>query len=200
MPSHLPQTFLISKRLYNLESWGFRMSRFRKYVLKVVPEMLVSMNQQRAAAKTVGSRVRQTCGQTGRKGQLADMESWVKLRACLGLACLGSKWGYCLPLSVAAAISEINMQSAFRCGRRSTNITTAQRAWCFVWWLSPGNAVDKLGTHAHTCTSKMTTVHLWCFFLTTGKLASEDDKRQSRNWPPKPLSPRSPYRHLSAIC
>lgn len=79
------------------------MSRFWKYVLKVVPEMLMSMNPQRAAAKIVGSRVRQTCGQTGQRGQLANMESRVKLRACLSLACLVSKRGYCLPLSIAGA-------------------------------------------------------------------------------------------------
>lgn len=49
------------------------------------------MNQQRVAAKSVGSRVRQTCGQIGRRVQLAVMESRVKLRSCLCLACLVSK-------------------------------------------------------------------------------------------------------------
>lgn len=75
--------------------------------------MLVSMNQQRAAAKTVGSRVRQTCGQTGRRGQLADMESQAKPRAVSVLHALSLNEDTVCLSALLGQLNEINMQGAF---------------------------------------------------------------------------------------
>ena len=51
------------------------------------------MNHHGEMAKSVGSGIRQTCGQTGQEIQLAATDPWLNLRPSLSLGFLVGKWG-----------------------------------------------------------------------------------------------------------
>lgn len=149
------------------------------------------MNQQRAATKSVGSRVRQTCGQRGRRVQLAVLESWVKLGSCLTLACLVSTWGRCLTLSFAG---EATWDRHARCFpwweviNKHHDFSTELDAWIalFCEFLQEIPSINQGHTHIHS-NSKMIIAHP-CFVSLQATMhavlhVNEDNKKQSRDGP-----------------
>ena len=52
------------------------------------------MNHHREVAKSVGSGIRQICGQRGQEAQLAAADPWSNLVPSLRLGFLISQWGY----------------------------------------------------------------------------------------------------------
>lgn len=167
------------------------------------------MNQQRAATKSVGSRVRQTCGQRGRRVQLAVLESRVKLGSCLTLACLVSTWGRCLTLSFAG---EATWDRHARCFpwweviNKHHDFSTELDAWIalFCEFLQEIPSINQGHTHIHS-NSKMIIAHP-CFVSLQATMhavlhVNEDNKKQSRDGPEAVISGSPlPSLHLSAAC